>query len=408
MSAEVSVIVLAPAIVPLALAGGAVWALGRGSDAIIERQRREREARFQRERTVERYESLRQRAELAHAEFGDVDPIPPLPGNWTPGGDPARTHALTVDLAARVAEAEHRLLEQLGAARSRRIVAGLQRALADLAASAPSYTAPAQPVAVQQQPAELGESLRRVLARLDPGAAADVVRQLERWATQALAAPSPAQARLLLDDLRYSVEKANREVTTRRTRLADLAARLRSYTGPHVDAALGLIDAATDDPDPDWPGLGAAVTAAIERTREEAVRDYTLWALRDSLEEIGCEVQEGFDVLLAREGMAHLTREGWEDLAVRVRSRPEENTAHFNMVAPRDGSAEIDPSVEEQWCAAFDQLLPVLAERGIEVRVEERSAQGEAEAQQVEPLRFPFERRRRDRREDTHRRELPR
>lgn len=408
MSAEVSVLVLAPAIVPLALAGGAVWALGRGSDAIIERQRREREARFLRERTVERYESLRHRAERAHAEFGEVELIPPLPGNWSPGGDPGRTHALTVELAARVASAEHRLQEQLGAARSRRIVAGLQQAIANLAASAPSPTAPVAPVALLQQPAELGESLRRVLARLDPDAPADVVRQLEKWATQALSAPTPAAARLLLDDLRYSVEKANREVTTRRTRLADLAARMRSYTGPRIDEALGLIAAAVDDPEPDWPGLGAAVAAAIEGTREEAVREYTLWALRDSFEEIGCEVQEGFDVLLAREGMAHITRDGWEDVAVRVRSRPEENTAHFNMVAPRDGSASIDPSVEEQWCSAFDQLLPALAERGIEVHIEERSEQGEAEAQQIEPARFPFERRRRDRRADPRRRELPR
>jgi hypothetical protein len=119
-------------------------------------------------------------------------------------------------------------------------------------------------------------------------------------------------------------------------------------------------------------------------------------------------VQEGFDVLLARDGLAHVTREGWEDLAVRVRSRPEENKAHFNMVAPRDGSATIDPSVEEQWCQAFDQLLPALAERGIEVHVEERSVPGEAEAQQVEPARFPFERRQRARREEARRRELPR
>lgn len=408
MSAEVSVLVLAPAIVPLALAGGAVWALGRGSDAIIERQRREREARFNRERTVERYESLRRLAERAHAEFGEVELIPPLPGDWPPGGDPARTHARTVDLAARVEAAEHRLQEQLGAARSRRVVAGLQQAIARLAASAPSLAAPAQPMAVQQQPAELGESLRRVLSRLDPDAAVNVVLQLEKWATQALSAPSPAAARLLLDDLRYSVEKANREVTTRRTRLADLAARMRSYTGPYIDDALGLIAAAADDPDPDWPGLGATVTAAIERTREDAVRDYTLWALRESFEEIGCEVQEGFDVLLAREGMAHITRDGWEDLAVRVRSRPEENMAHFNMVAPRDGSARIDPSVEEQWCSAFDQLLPALAGRGVDVQVVERSEQGEAEAQQVEPVRFPFERRRRDRSDNARRRELPR
>jgi hypothetical protein len=418
MSAEVSVLVFAPAIIPLALAGvaagGAVWALGRASDAIIERQRREREARFQTERAVERYESLRRHAERAHAEFAEVDLIPPLPGGFPPIGDGLRAQSATVDLSARAAAAERRLQEQLGLARSRRIVAGLQATINRIIATSPAPTAPRQPVAVQQQPAQLGESLRRVLARLDPAAAGEVIRQLEEWATQALSAPSPAAAQMLLDDLRYSVEKANRAVKARRTRLAELAARTRTYSGPHIDEALAAIAAAEHDPDPDFPGLAAAVSAAIGKTTDEAVRAYTLWALRDSLQEIGCEVQEGFDSLLTGEGMAHLTREGWEDLAVRVRSRPDSNTAHFNMVAPRTidgstvGSSGIDPSVEEQWCKAFDDLLPKLAERGVEVHVEERSVPGEAQAQEIDPARYPFERRRRARRDESRRRELPR
>lgn len=419
MSAEVSVLVFAPAIIPLALAGvaagSAVWALGRASDAIIERQRREREARFHTERVVERYESLRRQAENAHAEFAEVDLVPPLPGGFPPIGDALQGNSATVDLSARVAAAERHLQEQLGLARSRRIVAGLQATIDRIIASSP---APRQPVAVAQQPAELGESLRRVLARLDPAATAEMVRQLEEWATQALSAPSPAAAQTLLDDLRYSVEKANRVVRERRTRLAELAARMRTYSGPHIDEALAAIAAAGDDPDPDFPGLAAAVSAAIGKTTDEAVRAYTLWALRDSLQEIGCEVQEGFESLLGGAGMAHLTRAGWEDLAVRVRSRPGENSAHFNMVTPRtiEGSVVepageapgIDPSVEEQWCRAFDDLLPKLAERGVEVHIEERSVPGEAEAQEIDPARYPFERRRRARRDEARRRELPR
>jgi len=402
---------LAPAVVPLAVAGalvgGAVWALGRASDAAIERQLRVQEASFRTARAVDRYEALRRRVERARAEYGaEVEPVPALTGDWSPRGDLDRADALAAELTARVAAAEQQLQSQLGAARASRIVAGLLRAIGGLLAARPHQTAAPAPVAaIAQQPAELSESLRRVLARLDPGGADPVVRQLEEWATQALQVPSLATAQRLLDDLRYSVDKANKAVAARRARLAELSTRMRDYAGPGIDEAQALLSAAEDDPDPDWPALEAAVTAAVERARAKAVSDYTAWALRDSLEEIGLEVEEGFDILLARNGIAHVTRPGWQDLAVRVRNRPEEQSTHFNLVAPHDGEVALDQTAEAQWCRAFDALLPALAERGIEVQVEHRTIEGEAEVQAIEPARFPFERSRRSRRDEPRRQE---
>lgn len=410
MSGEIGVVVLAPAVVPIALLGVAGWAMGKAADAAIERQRRVQAANARTAGALDRYRALQRRVERARAQFGaEIDPLPDPPGSVSPGGDLALADSIAADLLRRVDAAERRLAAQLGAARSQRIVAALQNAIGGLLAASPAGPAvPAARTALSQQPAELGEALQRVLSRLDAGAPEPVVRRLEAWAEQALRVPSPATARKLLDDLRYSVDKANQAVTRKRERLAGLAGRLREYPGPLIDDALALVAAAEDEPEPDWPGLESAVDAAIERTKAEATRRYIAWALRESLNEVGVEVEADFDVLLSRDGVAHVQHADWADLAVRVRSRPDEQAVHFNLVAPRDGDLELDPAAEAQWCGAFDAVLPVLAERGIEVQVTHRSEEGEAEVQAVDPARFPFERRRRARRDEPKRQERSR
>ncbi|GIJ48356.1 hypothetical protein Val02_52420 [Virgisporangium aliadipatigenens] len=373
MSGQIGVIVLAPAVVPVALlaagAGTAGYALGKLADVAIERERRIREARIEQARATDRYRALRDQVERARRQFGDaIGALPEAPADG---------------LNAWVDAAERRLAAELGAARSHKIMAAVRRAVTELAAPTPAE--------------DLEESLRRVLARLDPAAADADTRQLEAWAAQALTAPSPATARRLLDDLRHSVDTVNRAVARRRDRLAGLAARLREQTGPLIDAALALLETAGEAPDratPDWAALEATVDDAIARTREAAVRDYTAWALRESLREIGVESEEDFAVLLAADGMAHVRHPGREDVAVRVRHRPEDGALHFNLVAPHGDDVAPDPEAERQWCAAFDALVPALAERHIEVRVTHRREDVEAQRVGV----FPFERRQRSRR----------
>lgn len=398
MSGEVGVLVFAPVVVPLAMIGGAGFLMGKVADAAIERERRHREASWRTDRALDGYRALQRRVAAAREQFGpEIDPLPDPPGGLSPGGDMARAESIAASLAGTVEVAEQRLRQQLAAVRARRIVATVQRTMNQLLAQHPT-----RPGELSRSMVDFEASLRRVLARMDSGVPEPAARQLEGWAEQAAKSPSAATFQRLLDDLRYHVGKANQAVAARRARLAELYGRLHGLTGELIDTALAQLAAVQDHPDPDWAALERMVAEAADRTRAEALRGYTAQALRESLQEIGLELEADFDTLLTEGGIAHVRRPGWEDVAVRVRRNPDGSTMYFNMVAPRspDGTAaeDLDEATERQWCTAFDDLVPALAERGVEVEVTHRSEPGEAEAQPVDEARFPFERRRRDRR----------
>jgi hypothetical protein len=410
MSGEVGVLVFAPVVVPLAMIGGASFLMGKMADAAIERERRHREASWRTDRALDRYRALQRRVATAREQFGpEIDPLPDPPGGLSPGGDMARAESIAASLGAAAEAAEQRLRQQLAAVRARRIVATVQRTMNQLLAQHPGQVT--RPGETSRWIVELEDSLRRVLSRMDSGVPAPAAGQLEEWAIQAMRSPSPATGRRLLDDLRYHVDKANKSVAARRGRLAELYGRLHGLSGGLIDDALAVLAAAQDHPDPDWAALSDTVTAAADRTRAEALRGYTTQALRESLEEIGLELEADFETLLTEGGIAHVRRDGWEDVAVRVRRHPDGSTMYFNMVTPRapggavEGAEPLDQSTERQWCAAFDNLVPALADRGVEVEVTHRSEPGEAEAQPVDEARFPFERRRRDRRDADRQRE---
>lgn len=401
MSGEVGVLVFAPAVVPLAMIGGAGFLMGKLADAAIERERRHREASWRTDRALDRYRALQQRVAAAREQFGpEIDPLPDPPGGLSPGGDMARAQAIATGLGAAAEAAEQRLRQQLAAIRARRIVATVQRTMNQLLAQHRGGVARSTVSIV-----DFEASLRRVLSRMDSGVPEPAARQLEAWATQAARSPSAATFQRLLDDLRYHVDRANKAVEARRARLAELYGRLHGLTGDLIDHALAQLAGAQDHPDPDWPALEGTVADAVDRTRAEALRGYTTQALRESLQEIGLELEADFETLLTDGGIAHVRRPGWEDVAVRVRRNPDGSTMYFNMVAPRDAEVDLDESTERQWCTAFDDLVPALAERGVEVEVTHRSEPGDAEAQPVDEARFPFERRRRDRREADRARE---
>jgi len=419
-------LVAASAAGPVAVAGlavGMTWAVGRAADSLIERQQRALAASFHVERVADRYEAVRHRAERARTEFGAEIDLPSELPRRSAGADLARAAALADDLLTRTAAAEQTLHAQLGAARARRIVARVRQAIAD--GTVTSRTEPGPDPALGSpgpgrqrlaELAELGASLRRVLSRLDAAAPDAVVGQLEQWAEQALRAPSPATARRLLDDLRYSVEKANQEVAARRARLATLAAPLRERAGPAVTEMHARLAAAADDPRPDWPGLTAAIDAVLADARDAAdrvqaatTRSYTAWAVRESLQQLGYTAEQGFDDRLAGDGTAHLTRPDWQDLAVRIVRRPgdphtpQRQDLHLDLVAPRDSEPDFGAAVRDQWQGSVAALTPALRERGFDVRVDDRGADGGPHVHPVDAQAYPFDRTdrlRRDRRRE--------
>ena len=391
------------------LAAGAVGiAAGAVGDRLAERQTRGWAAADRLRSAVAAHDLLEARIARERAHFGDlITALPTLPRPPSPGADVARAEELGARIDALVAAAEQRFRTEAAAARADRIMADVAAAIARLPRPTPT---PGRPAVARTEPTTLiADSLERVLRRMDTGVPPDVATVLQSRAADALRVESEATALRLLDDLRYSVDQANERVRRRAGALAELSRRMTGYAGPAIDAAQGRIAAAHDDPDPDLTALGQEVDAAIEQTLAPLVRDYTRRALRESLEEIGCSVEEDFEVALGRDGMAHVQGPGWDDLAVRVRSR-DGQAYHFNLIAPRDGELPDLAAVEHQWCGAVDQLLPALGERGLEVHTTHRSTEGDPEVQLVDPARFPFEHRRQQRRRQdaARRRELPR
>ncbi|MFI5907639.1 hypothetical protein [Dactylosporangium sp. NPDC051541] len=414
MSAEVGVLLLpllaAPVLAAGLAAGVGLLAVAAG-DKLAERQQRAWNASDRLAQAVAEHDLLRGRIERERARFGElISPLAALARPGAVGADVERANAIGAHIDAQVAAAERRFRAEVAAARAGRIMADVAAAIARMAPPPSTPDRPAPAVAAQPS-AELRASLERVLRRIDGAVPPKQSAVLEQRAADALRVASEATALRLLDDLRYSVERANTEAGGRRTALRELSRRVGGFSGPAIDDIRARLLAAHDEPEPDLPALAHAVDAAIETTLAPVVRDYTRRALRESLQEIGCTVEEDFEVALGRDGLAHVQGQGWDDLAVRVRAR-DDNGYRFNLVAPRDAEEPDLAAVEHRWCGAVDQLMTALAARGVGVETTHRSEEGDPHVQYVDPARFPFERRHRDgrRRADEQRRqrELPR
>lgn len=419
VSAEVGVVFVAPAIIGIGLVAGAGYLAARGvgalagaaGDRLAERQSRSWSVADRIARVVAEHSLLHDQVERGRAQFGDRITVAPRLGEVPKfGADLGAAEQWAARADAMIAEADARFRAQMTAARTGWVLDAVQAAISRLPGPAPVSGGSAKPK--EAPSAHVADSLQRVLSRLDGGVPPKLAAVLQNRAADALKARTETAQLQLLDDLRYTVEQANEQTRRRRATLKELTARLAGYAGPAADEARAAISAAGGEPDPDLPALTSAVDAAVAATLAPMVRDYTRQALRESLEEIGCTVEEGFDVALGREGLAHLQRAGWDDLAVRVRAREDENSFYFNMVAPA-GEVQADVAeVERQWCSAVDQLLPVLNEHGLQVVTTHRSEKGDPHVQSVDPVRFPFEQHRRDQRRLEERRlrerELPR
>ena len=338
--------------------------------------------------------ALQRRVSAAQNQYGDrISAMAGLDEASLVGRSTAQASRLAAEIDAAVSAGERQLRQEMAAARTSVLVENLSRSMPQEVPDWPaSPVGPRQPACDSRRArlAVVAESVTRILGRLETAAPEPVTEELTARASQVLEVTSATRAELLLNDLRVLVQRANERVAARRGRLDALHARLGGYAGEEIDAAHGLLYAAVDDPDPDWPGLARAVDQAIERTVAAVLNDYAVRALHESLAEVGCEVQEEFDTLLVRDGIAHVRRPGWGDLAVRVRLRPKDQSLYFNVVRPRDADAEIDPGAERDWCSAFDALLPALAEKGIDLRVNMRAENGGV--QQIDPARYPFPR----------------
>ncbi|QFG24860.1 response regulator receiver protein [Actinomadura sp. WMMB 499] len=211
---------------------------------------------------------------------------------------------------------------QIFAASAERLEADLGRP--EHAAEQPDPAAPADSGDVRR-------TLGRVLARLLPDAGPAERAAVAEAARLLASAATAAEAEGVLQEVRLRIQDANR-----RTRELREAQRRR---------------AAEAD---------AAAQAAAERR-------YVLDSITAAFEDLGYEVEGGFETLTASGGTMVLTRGAWPDHSVRM--RVDEAQVRASMTRERPAESEddrrVDAEREAEWCAAFEAARARLAEAGI-------------------------------------------
>ena len=225
-------------------------------------------------------------------------------------------------------EAERRLSEHLAAqVASQVFTAPAQGLTADTERSAPP-----PPRSGELRRDDVRENLERIMARLLPDVAEAERRDVAEAAGLLAGIGTAAEAEGVLQEVRLRIQAANRRTEEHRERERRRAAEL--------DAA----------------------------EQAEAERRYVLDSITSAFEDMGYEVQAGFETLTAEDGTMTLTKGGWPDHSVRMRV---DGAAHVraSMVRERPAESEDDRRVdverEREWCEAFEAARERLRDAGI-------------------------------------------
>ncbi|MFG2005737.1 response regulator receiver protein [Spirillospora sp. NPDC048911] len=288
----------------------------------------------------------------------DVDlPAPLTPDEQQPLDELAAWCAATDTV---LDAAEHRISERLAADVTTQLFAVPAEGLTtDVSASPTPERADTAGFSSQK----IQETLERVLARLLPDATDDDRRTVAEAAQLIAGAPSEAEAEGVLTEVRLRIRDANRRTEEHRA-----AERRR-----------------------------AAEREAAEQA--EAERRYVLDSVTSAFEEMGYEVQAGFETLTAKDGTVVLTKGSWPDHSVKMRiddageasgvskeSRGAQGSdlgtqgsntggrlirAAMRRERPAESEDDrrLDAEREQEWCEAFEAARARLAEAGIRSNV---------------------------------------
>ncbi|RKS71974.1 hypothetical protein BZB76_4785 [Actinomadura pelletieri DSM 43383] len=262
-------------------------------------------------------------------------------------------------------EAERQLSEHLAAQVTAQVFALPAEALQADTAQPPQ--APATPEDDESAAEDARRTLARIMARLLPDAS-DEERHAVVEAARLLAGVGTAEeAEGVLQEVRLRIGDANRRTAERREEERRRAAER--------DAA----------------------------EQAEAERRYVLDSITAAFEDLGYEVQPGFETLTADDGTMTLTKGAWPDHSVRMRV---DDAAHVraSMVRERPAESEDDRRVdverEREWCEAFEAARTRLERAGIRSDVSWRLDPGvrelpvSTESRQTRPRAGQRERRR--------------
>ncbi|XRQ11792.1 response regulator receiver protein [Actinomadura welshii] len=311
--------------------GGGAGLAGRGAEALAALAEGRAEARAAALAEVETHErALREVVErnariAALAETAaKIDAEVALPDRLDPAGQSAEQ--LTAWCSATdplLDEAERGLSEHLAAQVTAQIFTAPAEGLrADTGKAAP-------PPPTQD---DVRRNLERIMTRLLPDVAGEERRAVAEAAGLLAGAATAEEAEGVLQEVRLRTQAANRRARERREEERRRAAE-----------------------------RDAAEQAGAERR-------YVLDSITAAFEDMGYEVQAGFETLTADDGNLTLTKGGWPDHSVRMRV---DDAAHVRASMVRDRPAEseddrrVDVEREREWCEAFEAARARLADAGI-------------------------------------------
>lgn len=276
---------------------------------------------------------------------------------------------LREDVATAASKQASRLVAAAPAARPGPLSAPRSRALAA------EQSQPAGPVA--GEPADhwrekvttrVGELLARLPAGTDPAARTACERAVVEIGTA-----TEVRARMLLADLERRVRRATDAAERRdsvRRELAALAAVLEAA----VDAPSGVVrelTAAVEEAmvavEPRLPdGLAERVVAVVEEAEREHRRRVIAAAVSVSLGELEYTVTEGFETVLADQGVAYANLPNAAGYGVKFLLDRDDRTVRTQVVRTAENGAEADAAAERTFCAGLPDLLSRLRRHGVE------------------------------------------
>ncbi len=139
--------------------------------------------------------------------------------------------------------------------------------------------------------------------------------------------------------------------------------------------------------------LRREIQFTLEKHQQRQVQEASALILRQTLNDLGYQVDSFSDTLFVDGGVVHFRRHGWGDYRVRLRVNEKTHTLNFNVIrAVRNASNErsvLDHLAEDRWCAEFPALLKAMEARGLSMNVTRRLEAGELPVQRVDIDQLP-------------------
>ncbi|WP_307796525.1 response regulator receiver protein [Actinomadura barringtoniae] len=178
---------------------------------------------------------------------------------------------------------------------------------------------------------EVRRTLERVLKRLLPDTTAEDRRAVAEAVRLLAETPSVAEAEAVLTEVRLRVKAAN------------------DHTELHREAERRR----------------AAEREAAEQA--EAERRYVLDSITTAFQDMGYEVDAGFETLTADDGTLVLTRGSWPDHSVKMRLGDRQVRAAMVRERPAESEDDrrLDAEREQEWCEAFEAARERLEGAGV-------------------------------------------